>query len=362
MRVGLDFRPALVNREGIGRAVREAVRAHAHRGAPQLALFGSTLAPLRVTRAELGLRSGTRLSRWRLPSRLWRPLERWTGFGADRLLGSVDLFHHTQPSTLPVGRAAECATVWDCLWKDGGSGWIAPEVAERMEASARAVVRRCVRIQVPSRFVAEEVVEVLGADRACVDLVPLGVDHVLRIVPSAADLPSEPFLLTAARVDPRKNHVAALRALEILADRGRRLRWVVVGPPGHAAEAFESALAGSPMREHVDWRRAVPDGELAALYSACACFVFPSLGEGYGLPPLEAAALGAPVVSSDRGSLAELLPPSAEVVDPREPEDIANGIERCLDGARSKRPWSPPTWSDSAAAQADSWGRALAEA
>lgn len=359
MKIGIDYRPALVNREGIGRAVREQVRAHAAAGAPELALFGSTLAPARSGRATLGLGPSTRLSRLRLPSRLWQPLYRTTGLGADRLLGPVELFHHTQPALLPISRAAQTATLWDCLWKDGGSGWIAPEVAERMARSAARCVERCERLQVPSRFVRDEVVDVLGAEPERVDLVPLGADHLLEVEPRALELPPRPFLLTVARVDPRKNHAAVLDALRILVARGRDLDWLVVGPPGHDCATFLSALESSPVADRVRWLGAVSDGELVTLYRACACFVFPSLGEGFGLPPLEAAAFGAPVVSSDRGSLAEVLPPTAAVVDPNEPEAIAQGIEACLDSARPEPLHQVPTWTESARAQRDSWRRAL---
>ncbi|MHC4263190.1 MAG: glycosyltransferase family 4 protein [Planctomycetota bacterium] len=360
--IGLDYRPALVNAEGIGRAVRETVRAHASNGTTRLELFGSTLTAPRVPTDELGLGPNTRLSRWRLPSRVWGPLHACTGLGADRLLRGVDLFHHTQPTTLPIARAVETATVWDCLWKDGGSGWIAPEVARRMEASARSVVERCARIQVPSRHVRDEVIDVLGADPGSIDVVGLGGDHVLRVQPDFTRVPERPFLLTAARVDPRKNHVAVLEALQLLEDRGCDLDWVVVGPPGYGVEIFERALERSPVRSRVDWRHAVSDAELVALYARTACFVFPSLGEGFGLPPIEAAFLGAPIVSSGRGSLDEVLPPDAVRVEPEDPHGIANGILDRLGRGRRTTTDGLPRWEQGAAEQRASWRRALEQA
>ena len=63
---------------------------------------------------------------------------------------------------------------------------------------------------------------------------------------------------------------------------------MIAGPPGHGADAFERALASSPAKDRVDWRRYVPESELPKLYSQADLFLFASLNEGFGIPPLEA--------------------------------------------------------------------------
>jgi glycosyltransferase involved in cell wall biosynthesis len=74
----------------------------------------------------------------------------------------------------------------------------------------------------------------------------------------------------------------------------------------------------------------MPDATLAVLYRLAAVFVFPSLNEGFGLPPLEAMASGAPVVTSNVSSLPEVAGDAAVLVDPRDPRAIADGIRRVL--------------------------------
>jgi hypothetical protein len=132
--VGLDYRPALANREGIGRYTRELVRAIIELGADEpLRLFSTTLAASRFTRAELGLeKTRARTLRLRLPSRALAPLMRFSRRGADDWLGGVEVFHHTQPNLLWVRKAAEIATVFDCIWLER-EGWLDEGSAQRME-------------------------------------------------------------------------------------------------------------------------------------------------------------------------------------------------------------------------------------
>jgi glycosyltransferase involved in cell wall biosynthesis len=78
----------------------------------------------------------------------------------------------------------------------------------------------------------------------------------------------------------------------------------------------------------------VSDAELAELYRRCGLFCYPSLGEGFGLPVLEAMAAGAAVVTSNTSSLPEVGGDTVEYVDPRSSADIAAGIERVLTSAK----------------------------
>ncbi len=332
MRVGLDYRPALINREGIGRYARELVRALCMLAEPdELALFGWTLASARIERAELGLdRSRARLSRVRFPSR-WLPrLCALRGAGVDELVGPVDVWHHTQPTSVPVSRARELATIFDCIYLRD-EGFLSRPAAERMTQANRDLIERSQRVLVPSTFVADDVARAFGVAREKLVVTHLGCDHVLRALGSEPHSPPrEPFLLTVSRVDPRKNHVLVLRALERLAREGLRPKWVVAGPAGFEAQRFTDELARSSVREQVDWRALVDERELARLYATCSAFVFPSLDEGFGLPPLEAMACGAPVIASWSGSLREVLGDAALLHDPRDEDALVAALRRVL--------------------------------
>ncbi len=324
MKVGIDYRSALVNREGIGRTTREIVRSLIELGhGEELALFGWTLAPMKFTRAELGLAgSDAHLSRWRFPAR-WIPgLCERTKRGVDDLVGGCDVFHHTQPHLLPVRSAVEVATIFDCIYLREG-GFVSPAAAETMTAAARAMVARAEHIIVPSRFVADDVVLRLGAERSRVHVALLGCDHVLRDARSDSGASTrERFALTVSRVDARKNHVRMLRAFERLVAAGLLERWVVAGPDGHGVEAFDTALAASKVRARVERLRHVEDRDLSALYRRASVFLFASLDEGFGLPPLEALACGVPVVAANNSSMPEVLGDAALLVDAEDEDAI----------------------------------------
>jgi len=332
MRVGIDYRPALVNREGIGRYTRELVRGmseHAFDG--NLGLFGYTLAGARFSRAELGL-EGTRaeLLRLRLPSK-WVPwLLRRMNKGVDDLVGGCDVYHHTQYSRLDVRQAAEVATIHDCIYMLDAD-FVGREGARRMEAAARELAQHARRILVPTEYVGAEVVMNLGVWPNKISVTGLGCDHMARALPPEGfPAVAEPYLLTVSRVDNRKNHVRMLQAFELLVKEGLPHRWVVAGPRGYGCEHFERALAQSPARARVEWRQDVSEEELPRLYAQASLFLFASLNEGFGIPPLEAMVCGTPVVTSSVTSMPEVCGDAAWYVEPTDVERIFEGARRVL--------------------------------
>jgi glycosyltransferase involved in cell wall biosynthesis len=193
------------------------------------------------------------------------------------------------------------------------------------------MVARADRILVPTEFVGADVVLSLGAHPDRVTVTHLGCDHVVRgLPPGGFPRPTEPYVLTVSRVDARKNHLRMLEAFEMLVKEGLPQRWIIAGPPGHGAEIFERALAESPARSRVEWRRFVDDAELPQLYAQADAFLFASLNEGFGLPPLEAMACGTPVVSSCVTSLPEVLGDAAFLVEPTDSERIFEAARRLL--------------------------------
>jgi len=366
VRIGIDYRPALVNREGIGRYTRELVRGlHQIGFDSNLGLFGYTLRGKRYSQRELGLENTrAELLRMRLPSR-WLPwlLER-QGKGVDDLVGGCEIYHHTQPNLLHVREAREVVTIFDCIYaldadNPEGPGYLDPETAKRMTEGAKSMVARARRILVPTRFVGADVVMSLGAHPGRVVVTPLGCDHILEhLPPGGFPRVTEPYVLTVSRVDRRKNHVRMLQAFEQLVREGLPHRWIVAGPPGYGAEDFEAALERAPARHRVEWRKFVEDSQLARLYAEADVLLWVSLNEGFGLPPLEAMACGTPVVSSVVTSIPEVCGDAALLVEPTDPERIFEAVRRLLTekdmaaeyvalGNRRAREF---TWKDSARA------------
>jgi len=333
MRVGIDYRPALVNREGIGRYTRELVRGMIEQGfGGNLGLFGYTLRPKRYSLEELGI-AGTRAELCRLPfpSRFVPRLLSRLSKGVDDLVGGSEVYHHTQYNRLEVRQAAEVVTLHDCIYLKRDADYLDAGAAERMAAQARELALRARRILVPSEFVGAEVVMHFGVWPSKVTVTHLGCDHLARSLPPQGFPPArDPYILTVARVDRRKNHVRMLAAFEALVREGLPHRWIVAGPPGYGSEDFARAYERSPARERIEWRRDVPDRELPRLYAQADLFLFASLNEGFGLPPLEAMAAGTPVVTSCVTSMPEVCGEAAWYCEPTDVERIFEAARRVL--------------------------------
>ena len=181
---------------------------------------------------------------------------------------------------------------------------------------------------VPSQFVRRRAIELLGLPPERVHAIPWGVDHE-RFRPGTEA--REPFLLYPARPWPHKNHARLFEAFALLREERPELRLVLTGG-GHE---------GRPVPPGVDVRGLVPGEELASLYRRTACLVFPSLYEGFGQPPLEAMASGAPVAASNIPAIAEVAGDAAALFDPEDVEDIAAVVSGVLDAPRALRRGGP---------------------
>jgi glycosyltransferase involved in cell wall biosynthesis len=137
------------------------------------------------------------------------------------------------------------------------------------------------------------------------------------------------FLFALGRLNRRKNLGSLLRAYAALRAQGRAdLSLVIGGKVDHGAEEIVRGFGES---SRINWVGFIPDADLPAFYAAAACFVYPSLFEGFGLPLVEAMACGCPVVSSDRTSCPEVVGTAGLLVDPEDVTAIAAAIARVLD-------------------------------
>ena len=153
----------------------------------------------------------------------------------------------------------------------------------------------------------------------------------------AATLPSAGFVLAVGTLEPRKNLPRLVDAYSRLpTELQSQHPLVVVGALGW--DMGNTLLALRSLGERCKMLGYVSDAALAELYRRCAAFCYPSLGEGFGLPVLEAMAAGAPVVISNLSSLPEVGGSAAEYVDPHDVTSIENGLRRVLgDEARRQQ-------------------------
>jgi glycosyltransferase involved in cell wall biosynthesis len=249
----------------------------------------------------------------------------------------VDLVH-SLASTGPVwGRFRRVVTIHDVIYR------IYPEAHAGIKAKGMGVLvplaaRRSDRVITPSATTRDDVVRLLSVPEERVDVVHEGVRHP-SVEPSESpsqlrtrlDLGTRPLVLTLSAKRPHKNLERLLEALKLIPIERRPLLLL----PGYSTP-WESELRRHAIdlgiSDDVRFLGWVPAGELEALFAAAACFVFPSLYEGFGLPVLEAMARGVPVACSDIGVLQEVARDAARLFDPESPHAIAESIESLLAG------------------------------
>jgi glycosyltransferase involved in cell wall biosynthesis len=139
------------------------------------------------------------------------------------------------------------------------------------------------------------------------------------------------FLLYAGTIKPHKNLERLIQAFFQLRHEGfDHLKLLIIGDEISKYPALRRTVHRCKLHKHVRFLGFVPDQTLAILYRLAAAFVFPSLYEGFGLPPLEAMASGTPVVTSNISSLPEVVGDAAVLIDPYDPAAIAQGVRQVL--------------------------------
>jgi glycosyltransferase involved in cell wall biosynthesis len=217
----------------------------------------------------------------------------------------------------------------------------------------RHVVRRLARgadaVMTVSAATAEDVARYFRIPNAKV--IWNGIDHEqYRPLPPetvAATLASSfqqmrPYFLYLARLEhPGKNHVRLIEAFErfVTAHPDRHEDLILGGADWHGAEVIHQRIANSPCKERIRNLGFVSKSDLAVLYGGATAMVYPSLFEGFGLPPIEAMACGCPVVSSPAGSLREVVGDAAHLINPEDVADIAAGLAAAPVAPNARDAW-----------------------
>src|SRR6185312_5541863 len=219
-----------------------------------------------------------------------------------------------------------------------------------------------------------DLVSLMGADGADIDVVPLGLSepHPERALPEQElrakhSLGDRRLALSLSAKRPHKNLIRLLDALKAIPEE-RRPVLVIPGYRTWHEQELEDHAAKLGIAGHVRILGWVDEAEIEAFYAAATLFVFPSLYEGFGLPVLGAMQRGVPVACSDRSSLPEVAGEAALLFDPEETGQITAAMEKLLEdrdeaerlrqaGLERARRF---TWDATARATAESYERALA--
>lgn len=324
MRVGLDAGPLLDPPTGIGRYTRELADA--------LELQGAQVVRYAVA---LGLRAdapdATDIARWRMPARLmqllWRRLDRPA---ITRLTGPVDVVHGTNFVLPALGDVPAVVTIHDLSFsrEDTFPG------GERLRELVPWSIERASKLLVPTQYVAAEVADAYGCDPESISVTHEGVAPRFFGASPLADtllgrmgIPG-PFILAVGTLEPRKNLHRLLEAWRGIRSELPDWSLVLAGPAGWGPDL--------PRTDGVILTGWVGDETLPGLLAAATVFCYPSLYEGFGLPPLEAMAAGTPVVAGDYGCATEVLGDAAVRVDPHDVDDLAAALLR-LAGSDDER-------------------------
>jgi glycosyltransferase involved in cell wall biosynthesis len=145
---------------------------------------------------------------------------------------------------------------------------------------------------------------------------------------------NDPFVLYAGNIKPHKNLERLIEAFHMMR-RGdlENVKLLIIGDEISKYATLRRAVHRHKLHKHVRFFGFVPDQTLAILYRLAGVFVFPSLYEGFGLPPLEAMASGTPVITSNVSSLPEVVGDAALLIDPYEPEALAEAMRNVLTDA-----------------------------
>ncbi len=242
-----------------------------------------------------------------------------------------DLIHETYyaPDWGVQGAAARVITVHDMVHELFPNSF---SNARRMTQLKRAAVNLADHVICISGNTRNDLVKLFSVNPDRVSVVPLGLDQVSGAEEGAAAIPFElpaPYLLFVGNRGGYKNFAQLLRAVTHAPALRQDFRVIAFG--GGGFDRTEMVLMDElGLDRHRVLHRQGDDNLLGQLYRRATALVYPSLYEGFGLPPLEAMAHGCPVISSDRSSMPEVIGEAGEFFDPTSVESMARAIERVV--------------------------------
>lgn len=251
----------------------------------------------------------------------------------------ADVFHAPHYVLPPAARCRAVVTIHDCIHL------MFPQYLPNRAAYAYArvamwsAVRRSHRILTVSEASKRDIIHFFNVPPEKIVVVYNAIDERFSVVPPDEHVArvreryqlEHEFVLYVGNIKPHKNLVRLIEAFDLLRQRGyEQLKLLIIGDEISKLPALRRAVHRHKLHKHVRFLGFQPDETLAILYRLAAVFVFPSLYEGFGLPPLEAMACGTPVVTSNVSSLPEVTGDAAVLVDPYDIESIAHGMHQVL--------------------------------
>jgi glycosyltransferase involved in cell wall biosynthesis len=248
--------------------------------------------------------------------------------------------YHAPHYVLPAGvRCRSVVTIHDCIHLMFPQYLPNKAAYAYARASLWAAARRSDAILTVSEASKRDILHFFNVPPEKIVVVSNAIDELFWVTPPEEDVArvreryrlDHQFVLYVGNIKPHKNLV---RLIEAFADVRRSgldaVKLLIIGDEISKLPALRRAVHRHKLHKHVRFLGYLPDQTLAILYRLASAFVFPSLYEGFGLPPLEAMASGTPVVTSNVSSLPEVAGDAAVLVDPYDVDSIADGLRRVL--------------------------------
>ena len=331
MHIAIDYTPAIRQGAGIGRLTRHLVR-ELVQTEPRHRYTLFVAGPVDRRSAEWsGWPANVRLRPTpvseRLLTILWHRLR--LPLPVEWFTGRCDLFHSTDFVLPPVAGARTLLTVHDLTFLRYPDCAHPPLRAYLQNVVPRSLARAdCVVAD--SQSTKKDLVELLGVPGEKIAVVYGGVDS--RFAPESSQACktcelSGPYILSVGTLEPRKNYARLIRAYARLCqETGLPHLLVIAGGKGWLYDDIFAEVRRLGLEQRVRFLGFVDDAALPALYRGAELFVFPSLYEGFGFPPLEAMACGCPVVASNSSSLPEVCGDAAILVPPEDEGALAGAM------------------------------------
>jgi glycosyltransferase involved in cell wall biosynthesis len=277
-------------------------------------------------------------------TRLWHRIR--LPLRIETLVGPQDLYHATDFVLPPTSvRTRTLLTVHDLSFARDPDSTTAALRGYLNQVVPRSVTR-AFHVLADSQATKNDLIDLYNASPDKITVLYSGVDARFNPHPQRGEeerirqrykLGHQPFILGLGTLQPRKNYSRLILAFAKIADVSQRLgrrpiihNLVIVGKKGWMYDNIIADAARLGIRTRIVFPGYVDDEDLPALYRAADLFVFPSLYEGFGLPPLEAMACGTPVVTSNVSSLPEVVGDAGLTVDPTDVNALANAMSRAL--------------------------------
>jgi glycosyltransferase involved in cell wall biosynthesis len=251
----------------------------------------------------------------------------------------VDLFHAPHYVLPPLTPCKAVVTIHDCIHLRFPQ-YLPNRLAHAYARTSMWVAtHRASRILTVSETSKRDILSFFKVPESKIDVIYNAIDERFWEPPARDEVDrvreryqlDAPFILYAGNIKPHKNLERLIEAFQMLKKRGfDEVKLLIIGDEISRYATLRRAVHRHQLHKHIRFFGFVADKTLAILYRLAAVFVFPSLYEGFGLPPLEAMASGTPVITSDVSSLPEVVGDAALLIDPYRCDAIADAMERLL--------------------------------